>query len=106
MTQSRMEALAEVVLGGDTVTLTGTAVATFNDKTVGTAKTVNVSGINLAGADAGNYTLSEPSLSADITAAPLTATGLAANNKVYDSTTLASLSGAGRPGRGAGQATR
>ncbi len=81
------------VLGSDTVALSGTAAGTFTDKTVGTGKTVNVTGLSLSGADAGNYALSEPSLSADITAAGLTVTGLAANNKVYDSTTVAGLNG-------------
>jgi hypothetical protein len=77
------------VLGGDFVTLSGTAVGSFASKTVGTGKTVNVSGLGLSGADAGNYTLSTPSLQANITAASLTVTATA-NDKVYDGTTVAS----------------
>jgi hypothetical protein len=81
------------VLGSDSVILSGTAVGSFNDKAVGTAKAVNVSGLSISGADAGNYALSQPNLQASITPAGLTVSGLSANNKVYDSTTAAGLSG-------------
>jgi hypothetical protein len=66
------------VLGGDTVTAAGTA--TFDTKDVGVGKTVNVTGITLSGADAGNYALSTTATSttANITAVPLTVT---ANDK-------------------------
>jgi filamentous hemagglutinin family protein len=81
-------------LGGDIVTLAGTASAAFSDKNVGTAKAVTVSGYTLAGADAGNYAIVQPAgLSADITAAPLAVTGLAAVSRVYDRSTVAALSG-------------
>ena len=43
------------VIAGDAVTVANTA-ANFSDKNVGTAKTVTVTGITIAGADAGNYT--------------------------------------------------
>ncbi len=43
----------------------------------GTGNAVTVSGLILAGTAAANYTLTQPSLSANITAAPLT---LSANN--------------------------
>ena len=77
------------------VTVSGTASGSFADKNVGTAKPVTVSGLTLSGADAGNYVLLAPaSLNADITPASLTVTGLTANNKVYDATTAATLSGA------------
>lgn len=46
--------LSATPLSGDTVTLANTT-ANFADKNVGTAKTVNVSGISLSGADGGNY---------------------------------------------------
>ena len=46
--------LSATHLSGDTVTLANTT-ANFADKNVGTAKTVNVSGISLSGADGGNY---------------------------------------------------
>ncbi len=44
------------MFGGDSLTFTATKAA-FSDKNAGIGKTVNVSGIALGGADAGNYTL-------------------------------------------------
>ncbi len=81
------------VYGSDVVTLGGTAVGTFADKNVGTAKPVGATGLSISGGDAPNYSLTQPSLSADITSAGLTVTGLAAQNKVYDGTTVATLAG-------------
>jgi hypothetical protein len=80
------------VVSGDTVNLGGTPVATFADKNVGNGKTVNVTGYTISGADAANYTLTQPTLSADIT--PLAIVGsITANNKVYDGTTAATIAG-------------
>jgi filamentous hemagglutinin family protein len=84
---------AVTALAGDRVTLSGTAKGVFSDKNAGTGKLVTVSGYTLSGADAGNYNLVEPSLTADITPATLAISGLTANNKVYDTTTFAALSG-------------
>ena len=62
------------VLGGDNVTLdTSLATGAFLDKTVALLKTVNVSGLAIAGNDAGNYTLVQPTTTASIAAAPVTA---------------------------------
>src|SRR5581483_5768348 len=81
-------------LGNDVVSVGGTGAAVFGNKNVGTGKAVTVSGYTLTGADAGNYTLVEPAnLTANITAAQLAIGGLTANNKVYDATTGATLSG-------------
>jgi hypothetical protein len=67
------------VVAGDTVTLGGSASASFADKNVGTGKAITVAGYSLGGADLGNYSLSQPSgLTAAITAKALTIT---ANNK-------------------------
>ena len=62
-------------LGADVVTLTKT-LAEFDTKDVGTGKTVNVTGIAISGADAGNYTLTSSMASgtASITAKILTIT--------------------------------
>ena len=81
------------VLGTDVVAPGGSASASFADKNVGTAKPVAVSGLSLSGTDAGNYTLSSASIAADITRASLSLSGVVAANKVYDGTTLATLSG-------------
>jgi hypothetical protein len=81
-------------LGSDNVTLSGTGSGSFANKNVGTGKTVTVSGYSLAGTDAGNYTLIEPTgLTANITPATLTVSGVSANNKVYDTTVTAALVG-------------
>jgi YDG domain/MBG domain (YGX type)/Galactose oxidase, central domain len=75
----------------DVVTLnTAGASGAFSDKNVATAKVVTVSGLTIGSVDAGNYTLTQPTASADITARGLTvgATGV---NKVYDGTTNASV---------------
>jgi hypothetical protein len=82
------------VVASDVVTLngTGTAVAAFEDANVGEAIAVTVSGLSLAGAQKDNYTLN-PVLSADITPKALTITGLTADDKTYDGTTDATVSG-------------
>ncbi|WP_457279479.1 beta strand repeat-containing protein [Polaromonas sp. P5_D5] len=85
---------AVTALGGDTVTVGGTGNGAFANKNVGNGKAVTVTGYTLGGADAGNYTVVQPtSLTANITPASLTVTGVGANNKVYDTTTTATLSG-------------
>src|SRR6185369_10046305 len=81
------------VLGSDGVSLSGAAVGSFINKTVGASKTVNVTGLGITGTDSGNYTLTQPTLAANITAATLTVSGITADNKVYDATTGATLSG-------------
>ncbi len=83
------------VKSGDTVNLSGTPTANFDNKNVGTAKPITVSGYTLTGADAGKYTLSQPTgLTANITAKPLTVSGATAQNKVWDGTTAATITGA------------
>ena len=80
-------------LNSDVVSISG-ATAAFADKNAGPAKAVNVSAVLLAGPDAGNYTATPPvGVTANITPASLTVSGLTANNKTYDATTAATLSG-------------
>ncbi len=80
-------------LGSDAVTASYTS-ASFADKNVGTGKTVSVSGISIAGADAGNYALQNTTASttANITAKSITGSFTAAN-KYYDGTTSATITG-------------
>jgi hypothetical protein len=74
---------------GDAVTLAGTATGAFADKHAGSLKPVAVSGMTLAGAQAGNYTLTQPAgLTANVTPLPLTVAALSAT-KTYDGTTSA-----------------
>src|SRR5437879_4855637 len=80
------------VIAGDVVTLsTAAATGAFASKDVGNAITVTVSGLTIGGAQAGDYTLTQPTTTANITPATLTVTGVTANNKVYDGTTKATL---------------
>ncbi|MCW3836502.1 YDG domain-containing protein [Sphingomonas canadensis] len=74
------------VVQGDQVTLTGATFA-FADKNAGTGKTVNLAGVTLTGADAGNYAVAPPTtLVADIFKKALSGT-VTANSKIYDGTT-------------------
>jgi hypothetical protein len=78
------------VSGEDVSLVTNGASAAFASPSAGTGIPVTVSGYAITGADAGSYTLAQPSgLVADITAATLTITA-AANTKTYDGTTSAS----------------
>ena len=81
-------------VGADAVTIdASSATATFDNKNFGSSKVVSVTGVTIGGGDSGNYTLTQPTLSANITKKELTVTGLTGNNKVYDRTTTASFSG-------------
>ena len=73
--------------------LGGSPVFTFASANVGTGITINTSGYTISGTDSGNYTLTQPTLSGDITAAELTIVGLIGDNKVYDGTTAATATG-------------
>ncbi|MBZ0091606.1 MAG: autotransporter-associated beta strand repeat-containing protein, partial [Sulfuricellaceae bacterium] len=85
---------AITVFGSDDVHLSGTGSAAFADKNVGNGKTVTVGSYSISGADAGNYSLIQPSgLTANISPANLAITGVSAANKVYDGTTAAILDG-------------
>ncbi|MCX6872923.1 MAG: DUF6288 domain-containing protein [Verrucomicrobia bacterium] len=74
---------------GDNLTLGGTATGAFADKHAGDNKTVTVTGITLAGAQKGNYTLIQPAgLTANVTVLPLTVAAVSAT-KTHDGTTAA-----------------
>ena len=80
------------VLASDDVSYTGGS-ATFDTKNAGTGKTVTGTGLALAGADAGNYTVNTSAATlADITPASLTGS-ITAADKVYDATTAATITG-------------
>ncbi|WP_168208348.1 YDG domain-containing protein [Janthinobacterium tructae] len=82
------------LVGGDSVSLAGSGTGSFADKNAGANKAVTVSGYTLAGLDAGNYVVTQPSgLTATINKAILAVSGIAAVDKTYDATTGAALSG-------------
>jgi hypothetical protein len=75
----------------DSVTLTtGGATGMFSDRNVGTGKSVTIAGLVIGGGDAGDYTLSQPPATADITAKPVTAS-ITAASKSYDGTNSATI---------------
>ncbi|WP_332878960.1 beta strand repeat-containing protein [Massilia sp. S19_KUP03_FR1] len=80
--------------GSDVVNISGTGAAAFNDKNVGASKHVTVTGYTLAGTDAANYAIVQPTgVSANITQATLAVTGLSASGKIYDASNAATLTG-------------
>ena len=81
------------VVTGDSVTLGDDSSGTFAQTTVGTGITVNTAMI-IIGGDIGNYTLTQPTLTADITVKELTVINAVAQNKTYDGTVAATISGA------------
>src|SRR6185369_4365508 len=80
------------VVSGDGVTLnTASVTASFANKSVGTAKPVTVAGYALAGADSGNYTVTQPTgLTANITAKHITGS-FTTQDKPYDGTAAAAV---------------
>ena len=55
---------------------------------------MTIAGLTISGADAGNYTLVQPTTTAKI-GLGLTVTGITASDKVYDGTTTATLDTSG-----------
>ncbi len=80
------------IVGTDTVFIATPSSGTFASDNAGKGIAVTAS-LTLSGPQAGNYILTQPSLSADITPKTLTVTGAAVLNKVYDGTTTATITG-------------
>jgi mucin-19 len=82
-------------ISGDTVILdAANSAGLFADKNVGISKPVTISGFTISGGDAANYSLVQPTgVSADITPAGLVISGLSANDKTYDRSLSATLTG-------------
>jgi uncharacterized delta-60 repeat protein len=80
------------VVGIDDVSLSGGSAGVFAQANIGTDINVSTS-MSLSGTDIGNYYLTQPVLTADITARELTVTGAVASDKVYDGNTDAVITG-------------
>ena len=78
------------LVNSESFSVSGTPTATFTSANVGTAIAVTIDGFTVPSA---NYSITQPSVTANITAVALTITGLSANDKTYDRTTTATLSG-------------
>lgn len=87
---------------GESFSVSGSPTWAFATKTVGTAKTINQTGTYSAPST--NYTVTQPTLTADITAKSLTVSGASAQNKTYDGSTAATISGASLVGVESGDA--
>jgi hypothetical protein len=89
-TNAATVALTDNRLAGDMLTAVYNA-ATFNNKNVGTGKTVTVSGISLTGPDGGNYAVNgSATTTANVTPRGLTVTATGVD-KTYDGTTTATV---------------
>ncbi|PUE10844.1 hypothetical protein B9Z51_00360 [Limnohabitans sp. T6-5] len=93
------------IVSGDVVDFSNTS-AVFADKNAGTAKSVAIAGIAIAGTDSGNYALQNTTANtiADITRKDVSLSSLSAANKVYDGTASASIT-AGSIATGVGSET-
>lgn len=74
------------VVDGDTVSLANNTAGVFANKNVANNISVATSPMTLAGADAGNYSLTQPTLTGTITQKPIIITAQT-DTKVYDETT-------------------
>ncbi len=83
------------VLNGDDVKLLTGNTGAFASKDVAFSIPVMASGLSLSGAQSGDYALSLPKITANISPATLTVTGVSANSKTYDGTTAAQINTVG-----------
>ena len=90
---SKFRAALNNTVTGDSVTATATG-ATYNDKNVAAANRIDYTGVGLAGADAGNYSLAATTAQGTGTIAKRTLTvgAVTAQTKTYDGTTAADAS--------------
>ena len=71
--------------------------ATFDNKDVGSAKTVTLNEVTISGDDAGNYNIAGTATdTANITQRQITVTDFAVANKTYDGNTTATITNAGK----------
>ena len=83
-----------LALGSDVLTISGAGTGAYADPNAGSNKPVSVSGYTLSGAAASNYTLTQVTgVTGTVTPASLSVSGETAANKIYDSTTAATLTG-------------
>ncbi|MBL7772030.1 MAG: hypothetical protein JNM95_04100 [Chitinophagaceae bacterium] len=83
-------ATPSTTVNGDAISIIGDG--SFNDANVGTAKLVNAN-LSLTGTNASSYSLSQPLLTADINQKELTISGAVAQNKIFDGTDDAVITG-------------
>ena len=90
--------LAGIVSGDDVAVDASGIIGDYATKNVGTNINVTFTGLDLTGADAGNYSIATALTNAaigEITPATVTLTGMLANTKIYDGTTALTLNNTG-----------
>jgi outer membrane protein OmpA-like peptidoglycan-associated protein len=81
------------VVGSDNVTVsTLGATAAFGSPTAGSSKPVTLAGVTISGTDANNYTVAQPTVTAQINAAPLTINSVSVDSRPFNGNRTASLS--------------
>jgi hypothetical protein len=78
------------LVNSESFIVSGTPTSSFATASVGTGKTITVTGYT---APSTNYSLTQPTLTADITTKALTISSPAASNKTYDGNTNATVTG-------------
>ncbi|MFM2315890.1 MAG: hypothetical protein RLZZ155_222, partial [Bacteroidota bacterium] len=79
------------LVNGESFAIVGSATATFFSANAGNGIAVTVTGFS---APSSNYSITQPSYTADITAVNLTISGISISNKVYNGTNAATITGA------------
>lgn len=85
-------------ISGDDVSLDNATSGTFNNKNVGTNKTVSHN-MNISGVDATNYNFVSPTLTGEITTKALSVTNAEVTTKEYDGNDIATITGATLSGK-------
>lgn len=93
-TLSGTAALNGIVFSDD-VTLSGTPISNFADKNVGTGKTITTTGFTLSGTKAANYSVTQPTATANISAKALTISAPTIASKVYNASAVSGIVTAG-----------
>jgi len=79
------------LVNGESFAISGSSTWAFATKTVGTSKSITQTGSYTA--PSSNYTVTQPTLTADITAATLTISSPSVTTKTYDGSTTATITG-------------
>ena len=89
------------IFAGDVVALGGSPIYTFATSNIGAGITITTTGYTISGGDSGNYTLTQPTLSANITGDTLTLDDISVTdatcNGATDGAVIATVSGGSAP---------
>jgi len=80
-------------VNADIITMSGIPIGAFSNSMVGNAKIITITGLSLSGTNSSSYSISTVTTTANIIPVSLTITGALVDNKTYDGTNVAILSG-------------